>query len=82
MDSLWVSSAAGLPFEGQPIEFVLDGRDVAMDGIYGLGTFQSRWSGYAVERVHSWRSVDLSTGGRHDQPSRYRAKSGDLELVA
>ena len=82
MDSLWVSSAAGLPLEGQPIEFVLDGREVALDGTYGLGTFQSRWSEYAIERVRSWRSVDLSTGVRHDQSSRYRTKSSDLERVA
>ena len=57
----WVTSSAALPQEGQPVEFVLDGREVAMDGTYVQRTFRSRWAGYEVERVHTWRSVDWST---------------------
>ena len=40
---------AGLPDEGERIEFILDGRDVAIDGTYIQRTFRSRWSGYTVE---------------------------------
>jgi len=57
----WVTSSAALPQEGQPVEFVLDGREVAMDGTYVQRTFRSRWAGYEVERVHIWRSADWST---------------------
>lgn len=56
----WVTSSAALPQEGQPVEFVLDGREVAMDGTYVQRTFRSRWAGYEVERVHTWRSADWS----------------------
>lgn len=57
----WVTSSAALPQEGQSVEFVLDGREVAMDGTYVLRTFRSRWAGYEVERVHTWRSAAWST---------------------
>jgi len=48
---------AGLPCEGQPVEFVLEGRDVPIAGTYVEQTFRSRWSGYSVERVRAWRSA-------------------------
>jgi len=57
MSSQWVASAAGLPPNGQPVEFVLDGREVAMLGTYVQQTFWSRWSGYDVQRVRTWRST-------------------------
>ena len=63
MYAQWVTRSAELPHEGQPVEFVLEGRDVAIDGTYAEQTFRSRWSGYAVERVHSWRSADLNSAG-------------------
>ena len=56
MSAQWVTSAAGLPHDGQSVEFVLDGREVAMLGTYVQQTFRSRWSGYEVQRVRSWRS--------------------------
>lgn len=59
MSAQWVTSSAGLPHEGHPVEFVLDGRDVPMVGTYVEHTFRSRWSGYEVERVRTWRSADL-----------------------
>ena len=63
MYTQWVGSAAGLPREGQPVEFVLDGRDVAMDGTYGARTFHSHWSVYPIERVRSWRPAELDSFG-------------------
>ena len=54
-----VTDSAGLPREGEPVEFVLDGCRVAIVGTYAQRTFRSRWSGYRVERVSSWRSADL-----------------------
>jgi hypothetical protein len=53
-----VINSAGLPEEGQRLEFVLEGREVAMDGTYTQQTFRSRWSGYDVKRVRTWRSAD------------------------
>lgn len=58
MNAPWAISSAALPQEGQPVEFVLDGREVAMDGTYDQRTFRSRWAGYEVERLHIWRSAD------------------------
>lgn len=54
----WVMSAANLPHNGQPVEFVLDGREVAIIGKYVQQTFWSRWSGYDIQRVRTWRSAD------------------------
>src|SRR5690242_7223254 len=45
MDAQQVGNCAGLPHEGEPVEFVLEGRDVAMNGTYVAQTFRSRWSG-------------------------------------
>lgn len=68
MDVQWVKDSAGLPQEGEPVEFVLEGRDVVMNGTYVEQTFRSRWSGYAVERVRSWRSADVAE--RRSTPTR------------
>lgn len=48
---------AGLPCEGQPVEFVLEGRDVPITGTYVAQTFRSRWTGYSLERVRTWSPV-------------------------
>ena len=64
----WLTSSAGLPREGQPVEFILDGREVAMDGIYVRRIFRSSWMGYEAGRVRMWRSADPSVSapiGRH-----------------
>lgn len=57
MDVQSDNSYAGLPHEGQPVEFVLEGRDVPITGTYVAQTFRSRWSDYSVERVRTWRSA-------------------------
>jgi hypothetical protein len=57
--------SAGLPDEGERIEFVLDGRDVALDGTYVQRIFRSRWSGYTAERVSSWRPADVDSVAAH-----------------
>jgi len=59
MSPACVASSIALPPEGESVEFVLDGREVAMDGTYTQQTFQSRWSGYDVQRVRSWRPVGI-----------------------
>jgi hypothetical protein len=61
MSAEWVSSSAALPHDGEPVEFVLDGREVALDGTYVRQTFQSRWSGYDVQRVRTWRPADMQS---------------------
>lgn len=58
MFSEWIASSTALPPDGEPVEFVLDGRAVAMDGTYAQQTFKSRWTGYDIQRVRTWRSVD------------------------
>ena len=59
MCAQWVASSAELPHEGEPVEFLLDGRDVAMDGTYTRQMFRSQWSDYDVGRVRNWRLFDL-----------------------
>ncbi len=63
MHTQWFDSAGGLPLEGQPVEFVLDGREIAMDGTYGEGVFHSHWSGYPIKRVRAWRPADSDCCG-------------------
>ena len=58
MSNEWIASSCGLPQEGEPVEFVLDGRGVALDGTYVQQIFRSRWTGYEVGRVRTWRSSD------------------------
>lgn len=57
----WVRSSTALPREGQPVEFVLDDREIAIDGTYAGQTFWSRWTNYDLERVGSWRLTDSNT---------------------
>jgi hypothetical protein len=59
MTSDWVASSAALPHDGESVEFVLDGRQVPMDGTYVHQTFKSRWSGYDIQRVRTWRPADM-----------------------
>lgn len=54
----WIASSTALPHDGDSVEFVLDGRKVPLDGTYTRQTFQSRWSGYDVQRVRTWRVVE------------------------
>jgi len=63
MSAQWVTSAAGLPDTDEPVEFVLDGREVPMVGTYAQQIFWSRWSSYDVQRVRTWRSADADSSG-------------------
>ena len=60
MSTAWVASSVALPPEGESVEFVLDGREVAMDGTYTHQSFRSRWSGYDVQRVRTWRHAGIT----------------------
>lgn len=51
-------TSAGLPHENQLVEFALDGRKVMINGTYVNRTFRSRWSGYNMDRVFTWRPAD------------------------
>ncbi|GAC1651681.1 MAG: hypothetical protein NVS9B15_12040 [Acidobacteriaceae bacterium] len=68
MDAQSDNRGAGLPNEGQPVEFVLEGRDVPIAGTYVAQTFRSRWSAYSVERVRSWWSAAVTE--RSSAPTR------------
>jgi len=61
MSAQWVTSATGLPHQGESVEFMLDGRSVPMDGTYDRQTFKSRWTGYDVQRVRTWRLADANS---------------------
>lgn len=61
MSAQWVTSATGLPHQGESVEFMLDGRSVAMDGTYDRQTFRSRWTGYDIQRVRTWRLADANS---------------------
>lgn len=73
MSAQWVTSATGLPHQGESVEFMLDGRSVAMDGTYDRQTFRSRWTEYEVQRVRTWRLADghsTDTQGAHSASDR------------
>ena len=61
MSAQWVASSTALPHDGESVEFVLDGRKIPIDGNYTRQTFQSRWSGYDVQRVRAWRPVHMDS---------------------
>ena len=61
MKTSWIRSSIALPRDGEPIEFVLDDREIAIAGTYAGETFRSRWTLYDVERVGAWR-LALSSG--------------------
>ena len=65
MSAQWVTSATGLPHQGEAVEFMLDNRSVAMDGTYDRQTFRSRWTGYDVQRVRTWRLADANSAEPH-----------------
>lgn len=86
----WIQISAGLPTDGEQIEFLLDGRSVAMQGTYTLPAFHSHWAEYGVDRVRRWRKLsnasDLATPAGN-QPiqvlsSAQRHASGGHPLLA
>ncbi|MEP7042090.1 MAG: hypothetical protein ABI843_03450 [Dokdonella sp.] len=60
MQTPWVSCSASLPRNGESIHFLLDDRQVSMEGTYAGGAFHSRWNNYEVGRVRLWCAL----GGR------------------
>ena len=74
MKTSWIRSSTALPRDGQPIEFVLDDRDVAIAGTYAGQIFRSRWTLYDVERVGAWRLAALSSSGDAQDARRVAAR--------
>ncbi len=78
----WIQSSTGLPRDGEEIEFVVDGRTVALHGIYTLPAFYSHWAEYGVDRVRSWRTLspkcDLAASGSN-QPARALFSGRDVD---
>jgi len=76
-----LNASAGLPREGEAVEFVLDGRGVAIVGAYAQQVFRSRWAGYGIERVSSWRSSDADSSAgaseHHENSCNARRRERD-----
>ncbi|MEO7062519.1 MAG: hypothetical protein ABI082_01940 [Dokdonella sp.] len=53
----WMRTSHALPSEGEQVEFVLEHRDLAMNGVYNRCVFASRWSEYEPGVVREWRQV-------------------------
>ena len=73
MNTSWIRSSTALPRDGQPIEFVLDDREIAIAGTYAGQIFRSRWTLYDVERVGAWRLAALSSGSDAQDAGRCAA---------
>ncbi len=58
----WVSTAASLPLDGEPIQLLLNERNVPMIGICSNGEFHTRWAEYGVDRVRYWRGAQCAPG--------------------
>lgn len=74
MNAPWVRSSTALPRNGQPIEFILDDREVSINGTYDRQLFRSRWSSYDVERVGAWRLADASFADHSEDAQRGAAR--------
>lgn len=53
----WMRTSHELPEDGEHVEFVLEHRDLAMNGVYNRCVFASRWSEYEPGVVREWRQV-------------------------
>lgn len=53
----WMRTSHELPSDGEHVEFVLDHRDLAMNGVYNRRMFASRWSQYEPAAVREWRQL-------------------------
>lgn len=69
-DPSWTSTRTALPARGQPVQFLLDGRQFPLVGIYAPGGFRSRWSCYSERRVRLWRSIANGTPALPDLSRR------------
>lgn len=53
-----------LPEDGDHVQFVLEHRDLAMNGVYNRCMFASRWSEYEPGAVREWRLAPMQCGTR------------------
>ena len=60
MQMSWISSSTNLPLEGEPVQFLADGREVSLRGTYTNGVFHSRWAEYDVGRIGAWHAQDIN----------------------
>lgn len=56
-DAYWINTAAALPADGQPVEFMLGARECPIFGVYSHDGFRSRWTRYAPDLVCKWRGA-------------------------
>lgn len=61
-DTRWIQTAAALPADGQPVEFMLGARECPIFGIYSQDGFRSRWTRYAADVVCKWRGAPEHDG--------------------
>lgn len=52
---MWFETVHALPMDGDPVEFLLEDREIVIDGSYAQHAFRSRWSEYRETRVSRWR---------------------------
>ncbi len=57
MSDEWMRTSHALPSDGEHVEFVLEHRDLAMNGVYNRCMFASRWSEYDPGAVREWRQA-------------------------
>lgn len=57
MSTPWIFCSTFLPSIGEPIDFLLEGRDEPIHGTFDRGVFHSRWAEYESARVRSWRQA-------------------------
>lgn len=51
----WYVTAQKLPTPGDPVEFLVEDREIVIDGLYEGRAFRSRWGEYRESRVSVWR---------------------------
>jgi hypothetical protein len=51
----WFVTAQRLPTPGDPVEFLVEDREIVIDGRYEDRAFRSRWGEYRESRVSVWR---------------------------
>lgn len=57
MTTEWMQTSRSLPADGDHVQFVLENRDLAMNGVYDRRMFASRWSEYEPGAVREWRQL-------------------------
>ncbi|HEY6943120.1 hypothetical protein [Dokdonella sp.] len=57
---IWMTTAQGLPGEGEAVQFTIGARRVPLRGRYRDGEFATRWWRYPASAVHRWQVLDRS----------------------